>query len=38
MATAMKPPMPREDAEKEPTHIYYADAYVLKRKFRGTRA
>ncbi|HXM62274.1 MAG TPA: hypothetical protein VN950_15555 [Terriglobales bacterium] len=33
MATAMKPPMPRGDSEKEPTHTYYADADVLSADF-----
>jgi len=33
MATAMKPPMPRGDSAKEPTHFYYADAHVLSADF-----
>jgi hypothetical protein len=35
MATAMKPPMPRGESERKPTHHYYADAYVLKANFEA---
>jgi len=35
MATAMKPPMPRGDSAKEPYHIYYADADVLRADFEA---
>ncbi len=33
MATAMKPPMPRGESAKEPTHSYYATADVLSADF-----